>query len=136
MNAAKTRAKVAQTSFRNSDFSGAIRKYDTRMEIFTVLEARTKSVWPAKEAWLSLGSAYSSTGYTEAYLSSLFQRRRQEVPDMAVPTVKLRCHDDEDCGANAEDLIGVRVATWSVIPRGLINVPLPAASSNHRTRLS
>jgi hypothetical protein len=71
MNAAKTSAKVAQTSFRKSDFSGAIRKYDTRMEIFTVLEASTKSVWPAKEAWLSLDSAYSSTSCTKAYLSSL-----------------------------------------------------------------
>jgi hypothetical protein len=30
---------------------------------------------------------------------------------MAVPTVELRCHDDEDCGANAEDLVDVRVAT-------------------------
>jgi hypothetical protein len=36
---------------------------------------------------------------------------------MAVPTVELRCHDDEDCSANAEDLNSVRIATWSAIPR-------------------
>jgi hypothetical protein len=44
MKAAKTSAKVPQTNFRKSDFSGAIRKYDTRIDILTVLEARTKSV--------------------------------------------------------------------------------------------
>jgi hypothetical protein len=44
MKAAKTRAKVAHTSFRKSDFSGAIRKYDVKMDILTKLEARTKRV--------------------------------------------------------------------------------------------
>lgn len=50
INAANTSAKVPQTSFRNSDFSGAIRKYDTRIDSFTVLDASTKSVWPAIDA--------------------------------------------------------------------------------------
>jgi hypothetical protein len=49
-NAANTSAKVPHTSFRKSDFSGAIRKYDTRIDIFTVLEARTNNVWPASDA--------------------------------------------------------------------------------------
>jgi hypothetical protein len=42
--ARKTRPKVAQTNFRNSDFSGAIRKYDTKIDILTKLDASTKSV--------------------------------------------------------------------------------------------
>jgi hypothetical protein len=50
MKAANTSAKVPQTSFRKSDFSGAIRKYETRIDIFTVLEARTNNVWPARDA--------------------------------------------------------------------------------------
>jgi hypothetical protein len=44
MKAAKTRAKVAQTNLRKSDFSGAMRKYDTSIDILTKLEASTKSV--------------------------------------------------------------------------------------------
>ena len=49
-NAANTRAKVPQTSLRKSDFSGAMRKYETRMDILTVLEARTNNVCPAIDA--------------------------------------------------------------------------------------
>lgn len=48
--AAKTSTKVPQTSLRKSDFSGAMRKYDTRIDILTVLDARTNKVWPAMEA--------------------------------------------------------------------------------------
>lgn len=48
--AANTRANVAQTSLRKSDFSGAMRKYEMRMDILTVEEAKTNSVWPAMEA--------------------------------------------------------------------------------------
>jgi hypothetical protein len=48
--AANTRAKVAQTNFRKMDFSGAMRKYDIRIDILTVDEARTNSVWPAMDA--------------------------------------------------------------------------------------
>ena len=62
--AAKTSAKVPQTNFRKSDFSGAIRKYETRIDIFTVLDASTKRVCPAKDAWELLESAYGNTPYT------------------------------------------------------------------------
>jgi hypothetical protein len=68
MNAANTIAKVPQTSLRKSDFSGAIRRYDRRMETFTVDDARTNNVWPASEAWLFVSSAYSNTSCTEADL--------------------------------------------------------------------
>jgi hypothetical protein len=37
-------AKVPQTSFRKSEFFGAMRKYETRIDIFTVEEARTNNV--------------------------------------------------------------------------------------------
>lgn len=44
MNAANTRANVPQTSFRKTDFSGAMRKYDTRIDNLAVLDARTNNV--------------------------------------------------------------------------------------------
>ena len=42
--AAKTTPKIAQTSFLRMDFSGAMRKYETRIDSLTVLEASTKRV--------------------------------------------------------------------------------------------
>jgi hypothetical protein len=40
--AAMTIAKVTQTNFRNVDLFGAIRKYETKMDNLTKLEASTK----------------------------------------------------------------------------------------------
>lgn len=49
--AATTIVSVPHTSFRKTDFSGAMRKYETRMDIFTKLDANTKSVCPAMDAY-------------------------------------------------------------------------------------
>jgi hypothetical protein len=45
-----------------------------------------------------------------SYLSSLFQRRERDIPDMTVPSVQLGSHDDQNCGSDGEDLAGVNVA--------------------------
>ena len=43
--AATTMPKVTHTSFRKVDFFGATRKYDTRIDTLTKVDARTKRVW-------------------------------------------------------------------------------------------
>lgn len=57
-NAATTIPNVPHTSFRNKDFSGAIRKYETRIDILTKLEARTKNVCPAIDAYVTLARVF------------------------------------------------------------------------------
>ena len=49
--AAITMPNVAHTSFRKVDLLGAIRKYETRIDSFTKLEAETKRVCPAIDAF-------------------------------------------------------------------------------------
>lgn len=49
--AAMTTVKVAQTSLRNVDLLGAMRKYETRMDNLTELDAKMKKFCPAIEAY-------------------------------------------------------------------------------------
>ena len=84
-NAAKTRAKVAHTSFRKRDFSGAIRKYDTRIDIFTVELAKTNNVCPAMLAWKTL-TYFTDHAFGDSLPAALAPRSMASSPKHACPS--------------------------------------------------
>lgn len=141
MKAANTRANVAHTSLRKSDFSGAMRKYETSIDILTVEEASTNRVWPARDACrpcsmvaglkshTCLSQPYSWDARITKTVVPRFECTKSVYVSHAVRTWTFLTY--------REDLLGVSTATLSAFPTcHSIHVPSPTPLCSHPTSSS